>query len=70
MENDEIKNGQTEELNDEALDEVTGGACDSGSYVLKDSKIADAKTLQATQPKRPGEIAVPTVPGLVGQRKF
>ena len=69
MKNKEIENKETEELNDEALDEVTGGVFEPRT-VTKGSRVADAKTLQATKPKLSGEITVPTVPGIADQRKF
>ncbi len=61
MENKETKNNKTEELNDEALDEVTGGAFELRDYGV-DSSVLTRKNPQSKQIETPGTITTPTLP--------
>ncbi len=67
MENKETKNNTAEELNDEALDEVTGGV-----YQLQDithGSIAVPQSPQSKKSKTPS-VTVPTMPNPGSIRKF
>ena len=66
-ENKEIKNKQTEELNDEALDEVTGGVYQPIGVSGKTAKTP--KTLPSKKPSV-GGISVPSMPGSGDIRTF
>ena len=62
MENKEIKNEKTEELSDEALDEVTGGTFELRDYGV-DSSVLTRKDPKSKQVGTPGgAVTVPTIP--------
>lgn len=69
MENKELKNNKAEELNDEALDEVTGGTYQRQYYELDDSKLEHGLSKSKDFKAPGGVVTVPTQP--VGDyRKF
>ncbi len=67
MENKETKNKQTEELSDEALDEVTGGVYQP---VGVSGKTAKKPKTVPSKPAAGGSISVPTMPGSGDIRTF
>lgn len=66
-ENKEIKNKQTEELNDEALDGVTGGVYQP---IGVSGKTAKSPKTVPSKPAVGGGVTVPTAPGSGDIRTF
>ena len=70
MENKETKNKQTEELNDEALDEVTGGVYQPVG-ITRSGGIMSPKTVPSKKSSSVGgSVSVPSMPSPGDIRTF